>query len=930
MPDLVDLVAAKNGVPSQLLRAVGMQESGLNPNQGPSSIAPAVGGERGTGMMQLTPSTAQGLGVNPNDPAQALDGAARYLKQGFDKFGNWDDAVRYYHGGPDPKNWGTRTQANHEAVAGKIGVAPANDNPFRTDSSPSPAPIVSGDDNPFRGNSDAGVSSGSSATSGVRAFAGVPANISGGNPSGPQFRPWAQKLPAPVKSAIAGFSDLTSGVGEGWDEFQNALVRWGAKATDSLGVSHGAEADFDKIHADQAEPYQRSRYVNPEGWSRFGGNIIGESAPLAPLSELTPLKAIEGAPLASALARYGNMAIQGGIGGAILSGGKNTTRDALMGAAAAPLLGAAVEKAVFPFAGKLADALSSAKGKFLPKIEAPAGIPQFDETGAPFIGMGEAGGQQFPEYGTPDQPGARSMTSPETPPSPAPNTPSPQIIAQAMGSNGARSGIEATKALPAAVSQKAEALTAKGVPADQALREADILAIGGKPTIAQVTRDPAEQSAMWEGAKQNTPEGRALADQIAANNGALHSHIQSMVENYGGVPAHGEAIETAANALAERSNAARSQVNAAYEAARNAEGDQTISIDPLRELLATPQFKAPTDSASRELIGGIKRLSREMSGANGNRFTPDQIDQLAQAANDAYNPMGGSVNSKIGQIKGALNESLDQLEAAGPAYRNARALHRDWANKYENPQGIAGLIRTDANGNFVNADNWRKAENVVQTLADKPFVQIVGQLKADGQTEALDRLKATIVQKAYERASSNAKDKLGNSTVNGKQFFAELNKIGLPKLNALFFPDEIANLATVGRAATHLNEAVPGTVNSSNTSSALVKALAQNPQISGRTKVAARVVGHGLATALHPVVGNLAVEGAMQGAGALAKRQAATKLADALRQSMDPEASRAAQAAQSQRLASALQRAQAAKRLAQGVSGVAPAVGEKR
>ena len=88
-------------------------------------------------------------------------------------------------------------------------------------------------------------------------------------------------------------------------------------------------------------------------------------------------------------------------------------------------------------------------------------------------------------------------------------------IEKAMGSNGARSGIEATSDLPVGVSAKVDELTAKGVPTDQALREADILHVGGKPTVAQVTRDPAEQSAMWEGAKQPTTEGRMLSDQIA-------------------------------------------------------------------------------------------------------------------------------------------------------------------------------------------------------------------------------------------------------------------------------------------------------------------------------------------------------------------------------------------------------------------------------
>jgi len=454
--------------------------------------------------------------------------------------------------------------------------------------------------------------------------------------------------------------------------------------------------------------------------------------------------------------------------------------------------------------------------------------------------------------------------------------------------------------------------------------------VGGKPTVAQVTRDPAEQSAMWEGAKQPTTEGRMLSDQIAGNNAALHNHVQSMIENFGGVPAHGEAIQAAAEAIAARSAASKAKVSQAYTVARLVDGEKTVSIDPLRELLATPQFKAPTDAASRELITGTRKLIQQMSGTNGNRFTPEQIEDLRQAANAAYDKMGGSVNDKVGKIKAALDQSLDQLDEAGPAYKQARALHREWAGKYENPKGIADLIRTDAKGEFLNADNWRKAEGIIPSLGDKQFIQITRQLRNDGDTEALNRLKATIVQKAYERASSNAKDKLGNATVNGKLFSAELNKIGMPKLKALFTSDEIADLATVGRAATHMNEAVPGTVNTSNTASALVKAMTKNADVSKKTKLAARVLGHGVAAVTHPVVGNVAVEGAIKGTQAIAEHQTAKGLAAALRESMNPEIARAAKAAEAQRVANAMRRRTLSRKISERSAPVAAPLQERR
>jgi soluble lytic murein transglycosylase-like protein len=46
------------------------------------------------------PATARGLGVDPMNPAQALDGGARYLKEQLQTFGRADLALAAYNAGP--------------------------------------------------------------------------------------------------------------------------------------------------------------------------------------------------------------------------------------------------------------------------------------------------------------------------------------------------------------------------------------------------------------------------------------------------------------------------------------------------------------------------------------------------------------------------------------------------------------------------------------------------------------------------------------------------------------------------------------------------------------------------------------------------------------------------------------------------------------
>ena len=85
--------ARTHGVPEDLFLRLVQQESGWNPN--------AVSVKGATGLAQLMPETAGGLGVDATDPGQNLDGGARYLRAMFDKFGDWRLARAAYNAGPE-------------------------------------------------------------------------------------------------------------------------------------------------------------------------------------------------------------------------------------------------------------------------------------------------------------------------------------------------------------------------------------------------------------------------------------------------------------------------------------------------------------------------------------------------------------------------------------------------------------------------------------------------------------------------------------------------------------------------------------------------------------------------------------------------------------------------------------------------------------
>ena len=90
--DLFTRAGSRHGVDPALLAAVAQQESGFDA----SAVSPAGA----QGLMQFMPATARGLGVDPFDPASAVDGAARYLAELTEQFGSTELGLAAYNAGP--------------------------------------------------------------------------------------------------------------------------------------------------------------------------------------------------------------------------------------------------------------------------------------------------------------------------------------------------------------------------------------------------------------------------------------------------------------------------------------------------------------------------------------------------------------------------------------------------------------------------------------------------------------------------------------------------------------------------------------------------------------------------------------------------------------------------------------------------------------
>ncbi len=85
--------ARRHGIPENIFLRLIERESGWDP----AALSP----KGAVGLAQLMPDTAARLGVDASDPAQNLEGGARYLRQMYDRFRSWRLALAAYNAGPE-------------------------------------------------------------------------------------------------------------------------------------------------------------------------------------------------------------------------------------------------------------------------------------------------------------------------------------------------------------------------------------------------------------------------------------------------------------------------------------------------------------------------------------------------------------------------------------------------------------------------------------------------------------------------------------------------------------------------------------------------------------------------------------------------------------------------------------------------------------
>lgn len=694
---LIQAAGQKYNVDPQLIASIVQTESSGNPN--------AYNSEYGaTGLGQQIPATAKALGIDPKDPAQSIEGVAKLLDENLSRYGNPEQAVLAYHGGTDQAAWGPKTQDYLRKVSNNYGApqvakpSAAPDSDFEAAFGPRPGAQPVADD--FE------------AAFGPRPQA--TAQAAQQPASALEQQPAAQPAPAatgPLDMAWQGLQKLgetglnnVNAAGRGISDVFDAPSEWLAAGAEKSGLTGLlAKGGINMPTAEQQtqiNAQSRADYDarNPNGGiqqtaSRLGGNLMGVMAPIAG----TEAAAVQtGRALSNALgnpqalatvgnflrgqgglaSRTVNSALQGGAGGALLSGGQpgsSTGDQAALGAAlgavipggvaAAKYLGGTAKALAAPFteAGRAGIA-----GNVIRQEAALGGIP----TGAAGADAALA-------------PGAGNLSSALT---------APQAAARAA--SGGRLATDLTEYVP-----------------------------GSMPTLGQAAQNPGVL-ALENAAKSRAPN--LFAERDMANYQARNAYLDQIRGTN----------QTLDDAIKARDVATAPLREASLQGARPANTNPVL--DEIDTILKGPEGQR--DAVVSALTKVRNKLDLGENGAQTDvaqlyglrKSIGDQLEKVAGKDNSEAQ----LASRELIQVRDSLD---DAMEKAAPGFAKYRETYAEMSKPISAQNYLQGLNLTDASSQRITLPSMKNALLKIEKMRKAPGANDAKAI-SDDQMQMLNNL----------------------------------------------------------------------------------------------------------------------------------------------------------------------------------------------
>ncbi|MBV2183162.1 MAG: hypothetical protein KUL88_01285 [Rhizobium sp.] len=360
--------------------------------------------------------------------------------------------------------------------------------------------------------------------------------------------------------------------------------------------------------------------------------------------------------------------------------------------------------------------------------------------------------------------------------------------------------------------------TGKKLDVPAALRANDFEALGIKPTLGQITRDPT-QFAMERNLRGVAGAGEPLMHRLEQQNQQLSSAIGQVR----GAPSEPYAAgRKLVDVLKSQDDSMRGKVTALYQAARNSAGkDADVPMAGLAD-----EYGKVLDEFADKVPGGVRNQFRKF-GLEGEKqtkaFTIEEADKLIKSINDHVGA-DRATNTALGRLREAVKRTVTESSGLDDVFAPAR---KAAADRFRMQDAIPAL-RAAANGEVAPDDFVRNY--VINGKVEE--VNRLAQFLKQGSPEAFEEARAQIGDKITRAAFGE--NLSGDKLAAPERLAKVIREIGTDKLKAFYSPAEIEQINRIARVASFINSVPSGApVNSSNTASAALSMLSRIPGVPG-------------------------------------------------------------------------------------------------
>lgn len=377
-----------------------------------------------------------------------------------------------------------------------------------------------------------------------------------------------------------------------------------------------------------------------------------------------------------------------------------------------------------------------------------------------------------------------------------------------------------------------------------ALRKADFEALGMKPLLGQITRDPTQYAREMnlrgvQGAgepimQRMTEQQRILQDKIAGMSAGASEKYQ--------------AGRKLLDDLAATDDFFSKHVSSLYKQARESAGKD---LDVPLQGLAQDYARVLRDFGDK-LPAGVRNNLDDLgllTGKQSRVFTVEDADRLLKVinSNTSNDP---AVNNALGQIRNAVKNAVNSVAEDGGVFAPAVKAAKERFSLHD----AVPALRAAADSSIAPDDFVRRFIVGGKTEEVRGLSQV---LSGDARAEAKSQIGD------YLRRAAFGENATGDKAFSQERFNKALSDLGTEKLKAFFSGAEIEGMKRMGRVGAYMTSAPAGApVNSSNTAATALNFAQMIPGL-GRVASAANAIGTTIAA---PVRNNALARAALNAA----------------------------------------------------------------